>query len=55
VLKTGQEVTVDCTSGSVGRIFLGKVPFKVKRYDLEKIPKLKTKIMINIGAPENCF
>jgi pyruvate,water dikinase len=55
VLKTGQEVTVDCTSGSVGRIFLGKVPFKVKRYDLEKIPKLKTKIMVNIGAPEIAF
>jgi pyruvate,water dikinase len=55
VLKTGQEVTVDCTSGSVGRIFLGKVPFKFKRYDLEKIPKLKTKIMINIGAPEIAF
>jgi pyruvate,water dikinase len=55
VLKTGQEVTVDCTSGSVGRIFLGKVPFKVKRYDLKKIPKLKTKIMVNIGAPEIAF
>jgi pyruvate,water dikinase len=55
VLKTGQEVTVDCTSGSVGRIFLGKVPFKVKRYDLEKIPRLKTKIMVNIGAPEIAF
>ena len=55
VLKTGQEVTVDCTSGSVGRIFLGKIPFKVKKYDLEKIPKLKTKIMINIGAPEIAF
>jgi pyruvate,water dikinase len=55
MLKTGQEVTVDCTSGSVGRIFLGKVPFKVKRYDLEKIPKLKTKIMVNIGAPEIAF
>jgi len=55
VLKTGQEVTVDCTSGSVGRIFLGKIPFKVKKYDLEKIPKLPTKIMINIGAPEIAF
>jgi pyruvate,water dikinase len=55
VLKTGQEITVDCTSGTEGRIFLGKVPFKVKRYDLEKIPKLPTKIMINIGAPEIAF
>jgi pyruvate,water dikinase len=55
VLKTGQEVTVDCTSGSIGRIFLGKIPFKVKRYNLEKIPKLETKIMINIGAPDIAF
>jgi pyruvate,water dikinase len=55
ILKTGQEATVDCASGSEGRIFLGKVPFKIKRYDLRKIPKLKTKIMINIGAPEIAF
>jgi len=55
VLKTGQEITVDCTSGTIGKVFLGKIPFKVKRYDLEKIPKLPTKIMINIGAPDIAF
>jgi pyruvate,water dikinase len=54
-LKTGQELTVDCTQGLNGRIFLGKVSFKLKRYDLEKIPRLKTKIMVNIGAPEAAF
>jgi len=54
-LKTGQEITVDCTSGSEGRIFEGKIPFEIKRYDLRKIPKLKTKIMINIGAPDIAF
>jgi pyruvate,water dikinase len=55
VLKTGQETTVDCTSGSIGKIFLGKVPFEIKRYDLKKMPQLKTKIMINIGAPDIAF
>jgi len=54
ILKTGQEITVDCTQ-KTGRIFLGKVPFKLKRYDLKKIPRLRTKIMINIGAPEIAF
>ncbi len=54
-LKTGQTITVDCTQGLNGRIFLGKVSFKIKRYDLRKIPKLKTKIMINIGAPDIAF
>ncbi len=55
VLKSGQEITVDCTQGLKGRIFSGKIPFKVKRYDLKKIPKLKTKILINIGAPDIAF
>ena len=55
ILKNRQEITVDCTSGSVGKVFLGKIPFKVKKYDLEKIPKLPTKIMVNIGAPDIAF
>ncbi|MBZ9571892.1 phosphoenolpyruvate synthase [Patescibacteria group bacterium] len=55
VLKTDQAITVDCTQGLNGRIFLGKIPFEIKRYDLKKIPRLKTKIMINIGAPDIAF
>ncbi|XOB40688.1 MAG: phosphoenolpyruvate synthase [Candidatus Nealsonbacteria bacterium] len=52
VLKTNQEVTVDCTKG---RIFLGKVPFKIKKYNLKKIPKLPVRIVLNLGAPEIAF
>ncbi len=55
VLKTGQTVTVDCTQGLSGRIFEGKIPFQIKKYDLKKVPKLKAKIMLNIGAPEIAF
>jgi len=55
VLKGGQTVTVDCTQGLNGRVFLGKIPFKIKRYNLKKVPRLKTKIMINIGAPDIAF
>ena len=55
ILKNNEEITVDCTAGREGRIFLGKIPFEIKRYDLKKIPKLKTKIMINIGAPDIAF
>lgn len=52
ILKTGDVVTVDCTQGLNGRVYRGKIPFKIQRHDLRKIPKLKTKMMINIGAPE---
>ena len=55
ILKTGQLVTVDCTQGLNGRIYDGKIDFEVKRYNLETVPKLKTKIMINLGAPEIAF
>jgi len=54
-LKNGQEITVDCTQGLNGRIFEGKISYEVKEYDLKKIPKLKTKIMMNIGAPDVAF
>jgi pyruvate,water dikinase len=55
VLKKGQIVTVDCTTGLDGKIFPGKVPYTVKKYDLKKIPDLKTKIMVNIGVPDIAF
>ncbi len=55
ILKNNQIITVDCTRGLSGRIFDGKVPFEVKKYDLKKIPDLKTKIMLNVGAPEIAF
>ncbi|MEA3344331.1 MAG: phosphoenolpyruvate synthase [Patescibacteria group bacterium] len=55
ILKTGDIVTADCSQGLNGRIFKGKIPFEVKEYDLKKVPKLKTKIMLNIGAPEMAF
>jgi len=55
ILKTGQEVTVDCTQGLLGRVYEGKLPYKVKEYDLKKIPNLKTKITMNVGAPEIAF
>ena len=55
VLKNGQEITIDCTSGAEGKIFLGKISYRVKKYELKKIPHLKTKISVNIGAPEIAF
>jgi pyruvate,water dikinase len=55
VLKTGKYVTVDCTQGLKGRIFLGEIPYEIKEYNLRKIPKTKVKISINIGAPEMAF
>ena len=53
VLKNNQLVTVDCTIK--GRIFAGEISFKLKKYNLKEIPKIKTKIMLNIGNPDIAF
>ncbi len=53
-LKTGKTVTVDCSNGQ-GKIFSGIIPFRIKKYDLKKIPKTKTKIMMNVGQADSAF
>jgi pyruvate,water dikinase len=54
VLKDGQAVTVDA-SGQVGNVYEGIIPFKVLEHQLDKIPKVNTKIMVNIGSPDEAF
>ncbi|MCX6789300.1 MAG: phosphoenolpyruvate synthase, partial [Candidatus Gribaldobacteria bacterium] len=55
VLKNGQTLTVDCSSGLVGNVFQGKVPFEIKEYNLKEIPALPVKITVNIGEPGMAF
>ena len=55
VVETGQEVTVDCSQGEEGRLLEGLVPYEVERIDLDKLPRTRTKIMMNVGIPEQAF
>jgi pyruvate,water dikinase len=55
LVKTGMGITIDCTQGEEGRILEGLVPYKVERISLESLPRTKTKIMMNIGIPEQAF
>ena len=54
-IKNGEIVTVDASSGATGKIYAGEIPFDKKTYNLEQIPKTKTKIAINIGTPDGAF
>jgi pyruvate,water dikinase len=55
ILSTGQEITVDCSSGSVGTVYQGLLDFEVKETDLAAMPKPRTKIMLNLASPEQAF
>lgn len=54
-LKNGQEVTVDCSSGEVGNVYKGILPFEVIEHKLDKMPEVPVKIMVNIGSPDEAF
>ncbi len=54
-LKTGTDVTLDCSSGDAGFVYEGKVPFTKQTIDLKEVSKTKTQLMMNVGNPEQAF
>jgi len=54
LIKTGDLITVD-TTGSGGNIYKGALKFKVVEHDLKKIPKTKTKVMVNVAVADSAF
>ena len=55
LLKPRQMVTVSCAQGEEGYVYKGNLPFVVDRTEIKKIAKTKTKIMMNVGDPDNAF
>lgn len=55
LLRDGQSVTVSCAEGDVGHVYSGQLKFAVEQFDLRKLPRHKTKVMMNIGNPEEAF
>ena len=55
VLKNGLKVTVDASGGQVGNVYDGILPFSIKEHHLDKMPKVDTNIMVNIGSPDEAF
>ncbi|MGI0482493.1 phosphoenolpyruvate synthase [Geminocystis sp. CENA526] len=55
LLKTGQDITVSCSEGEEGRVYSGLVPFDIIETQLDNLPKTRTKILMNVGNPEEAF
>jgi pyruvate,water dikinase len=54
-LSTGQVVTVSCAEGDTGFVYEGARRFDVERIDLSAIGRPGTKIMMNVGNPDEAF
>jgi pyruvate,water dikinase len=54
ILKGIKEVTVDCSEG-MGRIYEGKLKYRVDTLTTTNLPRPCTQIMMNAAIPENAF
>ena len=55
ILRTGLEATVCCAEGDVGFVYAGAMPFEVERVNLKGLVRPQTKVMMNVGNPEEAL
>jgi len=54
VLKEIKKVTIDCSQGE-GRIYEGRLKYRVDEVEVSNVPRPDTRIMINTGIPDGAF
>ena len=54
-IKEGQPVTVSCAEGDTGYIYDGQLEFSQSQIELDSLPTLPVKIMMNVGNPDRAF
>ncbi len=55
ILKDGQDVTVSCAEGDDGVVYEGILAFEEVVTRLDEMPESPTKIMLNVGTPDQAF
>ncbi len=55
IIREGQEVTVSCAEGDTGHVYEGLLEFEKKQIELDSLPKIPVKIMMNVGNPDRAF
>jgi pyruvate,water dikinase len=55
VLEDGRAVTVSCAEGDEGRIYDGILEFEEQIIELDEMPEVPVKIMMNVGNPDRAF
>ena len=54
-IREGAEITVSCAEGDTGYVYQGALPFEQKIIELDALPAIPTKIMMNVGNPDRAF
>jgi len=51
----GVDITVSCAEGDEGRVYEGKLEFEQTLIELDSLPDIPVKIMMNVGNPDRAF
>ncbi|MFP8965334.1 phosphoenolpyruvate synthase [Pokkaliibacter sp. CJK22405] len=54
-LHAGQSVTVSCAEGDTGRVYAGLLEFDHTELNIQSMPELPFKVMMNVGNPDRAF
>ena len=54
-IPDGTDVTVSCAEGDEGYVYNGKLEFEETHIELDSLPDIPVKIMMNVGNPDRAF
>jgi pyruvate,water dikinase len=54
-VKEGQAVTVSCAEGDTGHVYEGMLEYDERNIELDSLPPIPVKIMMNVGNPDRAF
>jgi pyruvate,water dikinase len=54
-IKDGTDVTVSCAEGDAGYVYEGRLRYEEKEIELDSLPSIPVKIMMNVGNPDRAF
>ena len=54
-IDDGKSVTVSCAEGDEGYVYDGLLEFEKTRIELDSLPEIPVKIMMNVGNPDRAF
>jgi len=54
-IPDGMDVTVSCAEGDEGFVYEGKLEFDQQQIELDSLPEIPVKIMMNVGNPDRAF
>ncbi len=54
-ITDGEAITASCCEGEEGSVYRGLLPFRLEEQELADLPASRTRILMNVGNPEEAF